>query len=82
MWSMLAAAAVTMFGIGAELGIVGIVLGFNLAVAPLWARSCGLAVAIAGALLVLGYGVSAIRALAGSRESSALSGARGSSFTL
>jgi hypothetical protein len=82
MWSMLAAAAMTTFGIGAEIGITGIVLGFNLAAAPLWARGCGLAIAIAAAALVAGYGVSAIRALADSREGSALSGPRGSSFTL
>jgi hypothetical protein len=82
MWSMLAAAFVTVFGIGAEIGIVGWSLGFSLAAAPLRVRVASLVVSALAGVLVLGYGVAQIRALADPREGSALSGAGGSSFTL
>lgn len=82
MWTMLVASCMTVFGIGAELGIVGWVLGYDLVVGPQWARDCSLAFASAAAALVLCYGVSAICALADSREGTALSGARNSSFML
>lgn len=82
MWTMLMASCMTVFGIGAELGIVGWVLGYDLVVGPQWARNCSLALASAAAALVLCYGVSAICALADSREGTALSGARNSSFML
>lgn len=82
MWTMLMASCMTVFGIGAELGIVGWVLGYDLVVGPQWARDCSLAFASAAAVLVLCYGVSAICALADSREGTALSGARNSSFML
>jgi hypothetical protein len=82
MRSMLAAASATVFGIGAEIGIVGWSLGYGLAAAPLWARVGSLVVSALAGVLVLGYGVAQIRALADPREGSALSGAGGSSFTL
>ncbi len=82
MWSMLAASCLTVFGIGAEIGVIGWVLGYDLIVAPQWARVASALVAAAAAALVLGYGVSAIRALADTREGTTLSGARGSSFML
>lgn len=82
MRSMLAAAFVTVFGIGAEIGIVGWSLGYSLAAAPLWVRVGSLVVSALAGVLVLGYGVAQIRALADPREGSALSGAGGSSFTL
>ncbi|HEX8005142.1 MAG TPA: hypothetical protein VF482_01790 [Trebonia sp.] len=82
MRSMLAAAFVTVFGIGAEIGIVGWSLGYGLAAAPPWVRAASLVVSALAGALVLGYGVAQIRALADPREGSALSGAGGSSFTL
>lgn len=82
MRSMLTAAFVTVFGIGAEIGIVGWSLGYGLAAAPLWARIGSLVVSALAGMLVLGYGVAQIRALTDPREGSALSGAGGSSFTL
>jgi hypothetical protein len=82
MRSMLAAAFVTVFGIGAEIGLVGWSLGYGLAAAPLWARVGSLVISALAGLLVLGYGVAQIRALADPREGSALSGAGDSSFTL
>ena len=47
LWSLLLASCFTMFGIGADLAIVGWVLGYDLAAAPLWARA--LIAAVAGA---------------------------------
>jgi hypothetical protein len=82
MWTMLTASCLTVFGIGAEIGIVGWVLGFNLAVAPVWARSTIVVLAAAAVMVVLGYGVAAIRALAEPREGTVLSGPRDSSFML
>ncbi len=82
MWTMLAASSLTLFGIGAEIGLVGWVLGYNLVVAPQWARDFVAALAFAAVVLVLGYGVSAIRALADSREGTVLSGPGDSSFML
>jgi hypothetical protein len=82
MRSMLAAAFTTVFGIGAEIGIVGWSLGYGLAAAPLWARVGSLVVSALAGVLVLGYGVAQIRALADPREGSALSGAGNSSFML
>lgn len=82
MWTMLLASCMTVFGIGAELAIIGRVLGYDLVVAPQWVRDCSLAFTFAAAALVLGYGISAIRALADSRDGTALSSAGGSSFML
>jgi hypothetical protein len=82
MWTMLAASFLTVFGIGAEIGIVGWVLGYDLAVGPQWVRVFSAVVAGVAAALVLGYGISAIRALADTREGTALSSAQGSSFML
>lgn len=82
MWTMLAASCLTVFGIGAEIGIVGWVLGYNLVVAPQWARVCCAVLACVSVVLVLAYGVSAIRALADTREGTALSGPGNSSFML
>lgn len=82
MWSMLLASCFTMFGIGANLGIVGWVIGYDLAAAPLWARGCVAALSGLAALIIVLYGVFAIRALADSREGSVLSGRRGAAFIL
>ena len=82
LWSLLLASCFTMFGIGADLAIAGWVLGYDLAAAPLWARALIAAVAGAAALIVVGYGVFAIRSLADTRDGSVLSGRRDASFIL
>ena len=82
LWSLLLASCFTMFGIGADLAIAGWVLGYDLAAAPLWGRALIAAVAGAAALIVVGYGVFAIRALADTRDGSVLSGRRDASFIL
>ncbi|MGH3216631.1 MAG: hypothetical protein ACRDN1_16880 [Trebonia sp.] len=82
LWSLLLASCFTMFGIGADLAIAGWVLGYDLAAAPLWARALIAAVAGAAALIVVWYGVFAIRSLADTRDGSVLSGRRDASFIL
>lgn len=82
LWSLLLASCFTMFGIGADLAIVGWVLGFDLAAAPMWGRALIAAVSAAAALIVVWYGVFAIRALADTRDGSVLSGRRDASFIL
>jgi hypothetical protein len=78
---VLVAAVITMFGIGAELGIIG-VLAYDLSEATLTWR-CWMLVAVAlAAVLLVGYAASAIRATADPRPGSSLSAAQGTSFTL
>jgi hypothetical protein len=82
MRTMLAASFLTVFGIGAEIGIVGWVLGHDLAVAPPLAHVLSLVIGGLAALLVLGYGFFAIRALADPDTGTPLSAPRNSSFML
>lgn len=82
MGTMLAASCLTVFGIGAEIGVTGWVLCFNLAVAPDYARWLSLLAGLGIAALLLVYGVLAIRSLADSRNGSTLANAGNSSFML
>jgi len=63
-WIMLVASGLTAFGIGAEIGLVGWVLCFDLAVAPLWARACVAGAAYVLALLFIANGLSSIHGMA------------------
>ena len=78
---VLAAAAVTMFGIGMEVGLA-CVLTYGLSAASLVWRSVMLAGSILVGIFVLRYAVAAVRALADPRPGSALSSTGGTSFTL
>lgn len=80
MWSLLAAACVTMFGIGAELGILGVLV--ELSTADPTTRLICLVMTATAAVTVLSYGVVSIRALADVTPGSALSATDGTSFTL
>jgi hypothetical protein len=81
MWSLLAAAALTLFGTGAELGILG-VLVLSLSSASLSVRVlCVAAIAVA-ALVVWVYSVVSIRALADPMPGDALNATGGTSFML
>jgi hypothetical protein len=82
MWTMLAASCLTLFGIGAEIGIMGVVLGFELSVAPWYVHWLALIAAIILAVVALVYGFFAIRTLADSRDGSTMSNVGNSSFTL
>ena len=77
---MVAVNILTMFGIGAELGIAFVLAGFSSATGG-WANGiyAGLA-ALAG--LVLWYAISATRAMANPQPGSSLSAQAGTSFTL
>jgi hypothetical protein len=77
---MIAANILTVFGIGAELGIAFVLAGFSDATGP-WGGAiyAGLAVL---ASFVLGYAISATRAMANPQPGSALSAQAGTSFTL
>ena len=78
---VLAAAAVTMFGIGMEVGLA-CVLTFGLSAASQFWRWMMLAGSILIGLFVLWYAVAAVQALADPRPGSALSSTGGTSFTL
>lgn len=78
---VLLAAFVTMFGIGAELGIAG-VLAYGLSDASHGWREVMLIAILAVAVFVLLYAVTAIQALADPQPGSSLSAAPGTSFTL
>jgi hypothetical protein len=78
---VLAASILTMFGIGAEIGIAG-VLAYGLSEASQAWRSVMLGVTALVAVLVLCYAVTAIRALADPRPGSSISATGGTSFTL
>jgi len=82
MSSMLLASCFTMFGIGANLGIVGWVIGYDLSAAPLWAHISVVTLSALAAVIIAFYGVAAIRALADTRDGSVLSGRRGAAFIL
>jgi hypothetical protein len=71
MWSMMTAAAVTMFGVGAQFGVL-IVLAWLSHESSL-IRWCAIALALVGVLIVLGYGWFTTRELADSKPGSALS---------
>jgi hypothetical protein len=77
----LIAAAVTMFGIGAEFGIAA-VLAFGLSAASQFWRSVMLVAIVGAGLGVLYYAVTAIAALADPQPGSSLSSRSGTSFTL
>jgi hypothetical protein len=78
---ILATAVITMFGIGAEIGIAA-VLGYGLSEANEVWRSVMLGVTGLIALLVLCYAVTAVRAIADPRPGSTISATSGTSFTL
>ncbi len=67
---------------GTALTASGSVAGYDLAVAPDYARDLALAAALVLAALLLWYAVIAIRALTDSRDGSAMSNANNSSFIL
>jgi hypothetical protein len=63
MWIMLVASCCTAFGVGAEIGLVGWVLGLDLATGPLWVRICIAIATFLVALLFLVDGILSILAM-------------------
>lgn len=81
MRSMLGAGMVTMFGIGAELGILGVLAG-SLAIGSSAAHGWALAVIASMAMVVLGYAIATAVTLADTRPGSALSAQTRTSYSL
>jgi hypothetical protein len=82
LWVMLLASCLTVFAVGAELGIVGWVLGHDLVVASPLIRWCAPVAAMLAGLLFLGYGVHSILTLAGQPSGRPKGSARARSFML
>jgi hypothetical protein len=81
MWTMLAAASLTMFGIGAELGLLS-VLAASLSTADLTIQWIASAAAAVSAIILVWYGVTSIRALADAMPGDAMSSTDTMSFML
>ena len=82
LWVMLLASCVTVFAMGAELGYVGVVLGFDLLVASPAVRWIGPAAAALAALLFLAYGLHSLRILSGRPSGTPRPAAHRTSFML
>jgi hypothetical protein len=74
------AALMTIFGIGVQIGLAAVLIGYSGA-SP-WGRGTLLALIAAAALFTLYYSTTAIRALADPQPGSSLSAVSGTSFTL
>jgi hypothetical protein len=82
LWVMLLASCLTVFAIGAEIGFVGLVLGFDLIVVSPSIRWIGPAVTGLAALLFLAYGAHSILTLAGQPSGTPKKTAAQSSFMI
>lgn len=82
LWVMLLASCLTVFAIGAEIGFVGLVLGFNLIVVSPSIRWIGPAATVLAALLFLAYGAHSILTLAGQPSGIPKATAKKSSFMI
>ena len=82
LWVMLLASCLTVFAIGAEIGFVGLVLGFNLIVVSPSIRWIGPAVTGLAAMLFLGYGAHSILTLTGQPSGAPKGTAKKSSFMM
>ncbi len=79
---MLLASCLTVFAIGAEIGFVGLVLGFNLIVASPSIRWIGPALTALAALLFLAYGAHSILTLTALPSGGPKQNAKKSSFMI
>lgn len=82
LWVMLLASCLTVFAIGAEIGFVGLVLGFNLIVVSPSIRWIGPAVTGLAAILFLAYGAHSILTLVGQPSGTPKEMAHKSSFMI
>jgi hypothetical protein len=79
---MLLASCLTVFAIGAEIGFVGLVLGFELIVVSPSVRWIGPVITGLAAVLFLGYGVHSILTLVGQPDGTAKKTAKKHSFLM
>ena len=82
LWVMLLASCLTVFAIGAEIGFVGLVLGFNLIVVSPSIRWIGPAATVLAAVLFLAYGAHSILTLVGQPSGTPKKMAHKSSFMI
>ena len=82
LWVMLLASCLTVFAIGAEIGFVGLVLGFNLIVVSPSIRWIGPALTALAALLFLAYGAHSILTLTALPSGGPKQNAKKSSFMI
>jgi hypothetical protein len=82
LWVMLLASCLTVFAIGAEIGFVGLVLGFDLIVVSPEIRWIGPAAAGLAAILFLAYGAHSILTLTGQPSGAPKMTAQKSSFMI
>jgi hypothetical protein len=82
LWVMLLASCLTVFAIGAEIGFVGMVLGFNLIVVSPSIRWIGPALTGLAAILFLAYGAHSILTLTGQPSGAPKGSAKKSSFMM
>jgi hypothetical protein len=82
LWVMLLASCLTVFAIGAEIGLVGLVLGFDLIVVSPSIRWSGPAPTGLAALLFLAYGAHSILTPAGQPSGTPKKTAKKSSFMI
>jgi hypothetical protein len=82
LWVMLLPSCLTVFAIGAEIGFVGLVLGFNLIVVSSSVRWIGPALTCLAAILFLAYGAHSILTLAGQPSGTPKGTAKKSSFMM
>jgi len=82
LWVMLLASCLTVFAIGAEIGFVGLVLGFNLIVVSPSIRWIGPAVTGLAAILFLAYGAHSLLTLTGQPSGAPKGTAKKSSFMM
>jgi len=82
LWVMLLASCLTVFAIGAEIGFVGLVLGFNLIVVSPSIRWIGPAAAALAAGLFLAYGAHSLLTLAAQPDGTPKRTAKKSSFMM
>jgi hypothetical protein len=82
LWVMLLASCLTVFAIGAEIGFVGLVLGFDLIVVSPSIRWIGPVAAALAAVLFLAYGAHSILTLTGQPSGAPKMTAKKSSFMI
>jgi hypothetical protein len=82
LWVMLLASCLTVFAIGAEIGFVGLVLGFDLIVVSPEIRWIGPALTGLAAILFLAYGAHSILTLTGQPSGAPKTTAKKSSFMI
>jgi hypothetical protein len=81
LWQVLAAACVTLFGIGAQIGLIGGLVFWLSDISPIGIMTAKSVLAVAF-VIILVYGIATTHTLADRKPGSAISAMPGTSFTL